>query len=114
MKVKKQFGEFDKKEVFNLNKSGGTLLKNIPDGTEFKVDRAIIITDEYADKATGEVKEKDILHIICGDEAYSTESPTVMETFENAVEYMETVNLKFRLIRQSSKNGRVFMDFDLI
>lgn len=116
MKVKEKYGAFTKGEMFNLSKGVGcTLMKKVPDGTEFDVTGFIIMTDEQANIETGETKEKDILHIRCADgQVLTTESPTIIRTLMDAVEFMETCLLKFKLIRATSKNGRQFMDLELL
>ena len=116
MEIKEKFGPLTKAQLFNMSKGiNCTLLKNVEDNTEFDVRSAVIMTDVKLDVHTGEPKAKDILHILTPDgEIYTTESPTVIETFTMAAEYMETVNLRFRLTRQKSKNGRTFMDLELL
>lgn len=116
MEIKEKFGPLTKAQLFNMSKGiNCTLLKNVGDNTEFEVRSAVIMTDFKLDVHTGEPKTKDILHILTTTgEIYTTESPTVIETFSMAVEYMETVELRFRLTRQKSKNGRTFMDLELL
>ena len=75
----------------------------------------VILTDESTDIETGEKKEKNILHIrTASGDVFTTESPTVIRTLGDAVVFMETHELTFRLIRGTSKNGRVFMDLELL
>lgn len=116
MKVKEKIGAFTKGEMFNLSKGVGcTLMKKVADATEFDVTGYIIMTDEQVNPETGETKEKDILHIRCADgQVLTTESPTIIRTLCDAVEFMETCELKFKLIRATSKNGRQFMDLELL
>lgn len=116
MQIKEKFGQLTKAQLFNMSKGiNCILLKNVGDNTEFEVRSAVIMTDVKLDVHTGEPKAKDILHILTtSGEIYTTESPTVIETFSMAVEYMETVELRFRLTRQKSKNGRTFMDLELL
>ena len=116
MKVKEKYGAFSKGEMFNLSKGVGcTLLKKVPDGKEFDVVGVIVMADEQTNVETGEVKEKDILHFKCEDgSVYTTESPTVMQTLLDGIAFMGTHLLKFKLIRATSKNGRQFMDLELL
>ena len=113
MEIKKQYGDFTKQEIFNLSQGTGELLKNQPDGLILDIDRLVILTDTK--EIRGEVKEKDIMHIITTEGTiYSTESPTVQSTILQAIDFMETHNLKFSLFRSESKSGRVFMNVSLI
>lgn len=115
MQIKKQWGEFTKPELFNISQgSNCTLLKNVEEGTQFIVLAAVIMSDEVVNAETGETKEKDILHMKTEQGVFTTESPTVITTFANAVEFMETHNLTFKLLRGKSKNNRSFMDLELI
>lgn len=116
MEIKEKFGALTKAQLFNMSKGiGCTLLKNVEEGTEFEAKAAVIMTDWKKDIKTGDPVPKDILHIFTTTgEIYTTESPTVIDTFTMAAEYMETVNLRFRLTRQKSKNGRTFMDLELL
>ena len=116
MKVKEKYGNFTKGEMFNMSKgSGCTLMKKVPDNTEFEVEGVIIMTDEQVNPETGETREKDILHIKCKDgQVLTTESPTIIQTMMDAISFMETHFLKFRLTRATSKNGRQFMDLELL
>lgn len=113
MEIKKQYGDFTKQEIFNLSQGTGELLKNQPDGLILDIDRLVILTDTK--EIRGEVKEKDIMHIITKEgQIYSTESPTVQSTILQAIDFMETHNLKFSLFRSESKSGRVFMNVSLV
>lgn len=116
MQVKQKIGNFTKGEMFNYSKGVGcTLMKKVPDSTEFDVSGIIIMTDEQINPETGETREKDILHIRCADgQVLTTESPTVISTLLDAISFMETHELRFRLMRQTSKNGRQFMDLELL
>ena len=116
MEIKKKYGTLTKAQLFNMSKGlGCMLLKNVPEGTTFNVSSAVIMTDHKVDIRTGETKEKDILHILTDTgEIYTTESPTVIDTFTMAVEFMESVELQFKLVRQKSKNNRTFMDLELL
>ena len=114
MKIVVQYGDFTKAEIFNLTKGSGTLLKNVDEGTVIEIDKLVVIQDDKVTK-DGEVKTTDIMHIIAKDgNTYSTESPTFQRTVLDAVEFMETEQLTFELVRQKSKAGRVFMDAKLI
>lgn len=116
MEIKEKFGTLTKAQLFNMSKGiACTPLKNVETSTEFGVKAAVIMTDHKTDMHSGEIKEKDILHILADSgEIYTTESPTVIETFTMAAEFMGSDNLRFRLIRQKSKNGRTFMDLELL
>lgn len=114
MKIVVQYGDFTKQEIFNLTKGEGTLLKNVEDGKIIDIEKLVVIQDDKVTK-DGEVKTSDIMHIISKDgNTYSTESPTFQKTVLDAVEFMETEQLTFELVRQKSKAGRVFMDAKLI
>lgn len=116
MEIKQKMGAVTKAQLFNMSKGTGcTLLKNVPDGTTFKSKAAVVMTDHKKSIQTGETVEKDILHIVTeGGEIYTTESPTVLETFSTACDFMQSCNLEFKLIRQKSKAGRIFMDLELL
>ena len=116
MEIKQKMGSVSKAQLFNMSKGTGcTLLKNVEEGTVFKVKSAVIMTDYKRSVTTGEPVEKDILHIVTeSGEIYTTESPTVIETFRTAYDFMQRVDLEYKLIRQKSKNGRLFMDLELL
>lgn len=116
MEIKKKYGPLTKAQLFNMSKGiACTLLKNVPEGTIFNAKSGVIMKDTKVDIRTGEAKEKDILHILTDSgEIYTTESPTVIDTYTMAVEFMESCELQFKLIRQKSKNGRTFMDLELL
>lgn len=114
MKIVVQYGDFTKAEIFNLTKGAGTLLKNVEDGKIIDIEKLVVIQDDKLSK-DGEIKTTDIMHIVAKDGVtYSTESPTFQKTVLDAVEFMETEQLTFELVRQKSKAGRVFMDAKLI
>lgn len=115
MQVKEKYGEFGKVELFNISKGNGCrLMKDVPDGEIMHVTAAVIMVDETVDKGTGETKEKEILHLKTDNGVYTTESPTVRATFLGAVQFMETHELTFRLMREQSKQGRRYMDLELV
>ena len=115
MQVKEKYGEFGKAELFNISKGNGCqLMKNVPDGEIMQVTAAVIMVDETVDRGTGETREKEILHLKTTNGVYTTESPTVRNTFLAAVQFMETYELTFRLMRGQSKQGRPYMDLELV
>lgn len=115
MQVLQKWGNFTKGELFNISKGQGcALMKNVEEGKVFTVTGACVLKDEAVSAESGEVKEKQILHIRTDEAVYTTESPTIIETFIDAVDFMEDYKLKFKLLRQKSKNGRLFMDLELL
>lgn len=115
MEIKQKFGEFTKAELFNLSKGIGTRqMKDVEDGKLLEVVGAVILTDKSVNPETGEVKEKDILHLKCKDGVYTTESPYITSTFCAAADFMQDWQLSFILLRGKSKNGRQFMDLELV
>lgn len=109
MEVVKQYGDFNKAEIFNLMQGNGVLLKNVDEGAIIDIDRLVIIRDDSKETP------KDIMHVQTVDgNIYSTESPTVQATILSAIDFMETHKLKFSLYRQQSKAGRTFMNVKLI
>lgn len=115
MEIVKKYGPVTKAQLFNMSRGNGcTLLKNVETGTQFEVRAAVIMHD---DKKTpeGEIRTKEILHILTTTgEIYTTESPTVIDTFKAAVDTMETHELSFELFRGKSKSGRNYMDLTLL
>lgn len=97
--------ELDKKEIFQLTHSDHKGLKDVETGTQFDVRQYAHFVDDG--------KEIAVIYTEDG-ESFSTTSPTVIKTMEEAFECMETYDLTFELTRNVSKNGRTFMNVNLI
>lgn len=97
--------ELNKKEVFQLTHSDHKGLKDVETGTQFVVSQYTHFVDDGKEIAVIYTKD---------GESFSTTSPTVIKTMEEAFECMETYNLTFELTRNVSKNGRTFMNVNLI
>lgn len=97
--------ELDKKELFQLTHSGHKGLKEVETGTQFSVAQYTHFVDDG--------KEIAVIYTADG-ESFSTTSPTVIKTMEEAFDCLETFELTFELTRSVSKNGRTFMNVNLI
>lgn len=116
MEVIRTSREFDKKEIFKATHDNHDLMKNAPDGLELHVDDFILYrTDDSVDEETGEIKRKgsNILIIYNGGTSYATSSPTAIKTFFEAIDFIGD-DLTVKLVRQQSKNGRTFMNFEIV
>lgn len=108
--------EFDKKEIFKAVHENHELLKNAPDGLEMHVDDFILYhPDDAVDDETGEIKRKasNILIIYNGNTSYATSSPYAIRTLVEAIDFIGN-DLTIKLTRQLSKNGRTFMNFEIV
>lgn len=108
--------EFDKKEIFKAVHGNHDLLKNAPDGLEMHVDDFILYhPDDTIDEETGEIKRKtsNILIIYNGDTSYATSSPYAIRTLMEAIDFIGD-DITVKLLRQQSKNGRSFMNFEIV
>lgn len=116
MEIIRTSREFDKKDIFRATHNNHELLKNAPDGLELKVDDFILYhPDDTVDAETGEIKRKasNILIIYCGDTSFATSSPYAIRTLMEALDFIGN-DLIVKLRRSQSKNGRTFMDFEII
>ena len=108
--------EFDKKEIFKAVHGNHDLLKNTPDGLEIHVDDFILYPPvDTVDEETGEIKRKasNILIIYNGDTSYATSSPYAIRTLMEAIDFIGD-DITVKLLRQQSKNGRNFMNFEIV
>ena len=108
--------EFDKKEIFKAVHENHDLLKNAPDGIEMHVDDFILYhPDDTVDEETGEIKRKasNILIIYNGNTSYATSSPYAIRTIMEAIDFIGD-DITVKLSRQQSKNGRTFMNFEIV
>ena len=108
--------EFDKKEIFKAVHGNHDLLKNAPDGLEMHVDDFILYhPDDIVDEETGEIKRKasNILIIYNGDTSYATSRPYAIRTLMEAIDFIGD-DITVKLLRQQSKNGRSFMNFEIV
>ena len=108
--------EFDKKEIFKAVHGNHDLLKNAPDGLEIHVDDFILYhPDDTVDEETGETKRKasNILIIYNGNTSYATSSPYAIRTLMEAIDFIGD-NITVKLLRQQSRNGRNFMNFEIV
>ena len=108
--------EFDKKEIFKAVHDKHDLLKNAPDGLEIHVDDFILYhPDDTVDEETGEIKRKasNILIIYNGDTSYATSSPYAIRMLMEAIDFISD-DITVKLLRQQSKNGRTFMNFEIV
>ena len=108
--------EFDKKEIFKAVHGDHYLLKNAPDGLEIHVDDFILYhPNDTVDEETGEIKRKasNILIIYNGDTSYATSSPYAIRTLMEAIDFIGD-DITVKLLRQQSKNGRTFMNFEIV
>lgn len=109
MEIIKTFGDWQKKDLFNASEGAGELLKDQADGLILDIDKVCVIRDTKEDG-----KAVDIMHILTKEGTlYSTSSPTLQKTVLNAVDFMETHNLRFVLFRSMSKAGRTFINVRL-
>lgn len=116
MEIIRTSREFDKKEIFKATHDNHDLLKNAPDGLELHVDDFILYrTDDVVNDETGEIKRKGsiILIIYNGNTSYATSSSTVIKTLIEAINFIGN-DLTVKLVRQQSKNGRTFMNFEIV
>lgn len=116
MEIIRTSKEFDKKEIFKATHDNHDLLKNAPDGLEMHVDEFILYhPDDVVDEETGEIKRKssNILIIYNGDTSYATSSPYAIKTLLEALDFIGN-DLSVKLTRSVSKNGRTFMNFEII
>ena len=108
--------EFDKKEIFMATHNNHELLKNATDGLELHIDDFILYKpDDSVDSETGEVKRKasNILIIYSGNTSYATSSPYAIKTLMEAIDFIGD-DITVKLLRQQSKNGRTFMNFEIV
>ena len=108
--------EFDKKEIFKAVHGNPDLLKNAPDGLEIHVDDFILYhPDDTVDEETGEIKIKasNILIIYNGNTSYATSSPYAIKTLMEAIDYIGD-DITVKLLRSQSRNGRTFMNFEIV
>ena len=107
--------EFNKKEIFKSVHDNHDLLKNAPDGLEIHVDDFILYHPDDTVDETGEIKRKasNILIIYNGNTSYATSSPYAIKTLMDALDFIGD-DLTVKLTRQQSKNGRTFMNFELV
>ena len=108
--------DFDKKEIFKSVHDNHDLLKNTPDGLEIHIDDFILYhPDDTVDDETGEIKRKasNILIIYSGNTSYATSSPYVIKTLMEALDFIGD-DLTVKLTRRQSKNGRSFMNFEIV
>lgn len=116
MEVIRMSREFDKKEIFKASHDNHDLLKNAPDGLELHVDDFILYhPEDTVDMETGEIKRKasNILIIYNGNASYATSSPYAIKTLMEALDFIGD-DLTVKLVRQQSKNGRTFMNFEIV
>lgn len=108
--------EFNKKEIFKATHNNHELLKNAPDGLEMHINDFILYhPDDTVDEETGEIKRKasNILIIYDDDTSYATSSPYAIKTLIEAIDFIGD-DLTVKLTRQQSKNGRTFMNFEIV
>lgn len=116
MNVIRTSREFDKKDLFKATHNNHDLMKNAPDGLEIHIDDFILYhPDDTVDDETGEIKRKasDVLIIYNGNASYATSSPYAIKTLCEALDFIGD-DLTVKLVRQVSKNGRTFMNFEII
>ena len=116
MEIIRTSREFDKKDIFKATHDNHDLLKNAPDGLELKVEDFILYhPDDTVDTETGEIKRKasNILIIYNGNTSYATSSPYAIKTLMEALDFIGS-DLTVKLTRSVSKNGRTFMNFEII
>lgn len=116
MEVIRTSREFNKKEIFKATHNNHNLLKNATDGLEMHVDDFILYhPEDTVDEETGEIKRKasNILIIFNGNTSYATSSPYVIKTLMEAIDFIGD-DLTVKLTRQQSKNGRTFMNFEIV
>lgn len=116
MEIIRTSREFDNKAIFKATHDNHDLLKNAPDGLELKVDDFILYhPDDTVDSETGEIKRKasNILIIYNGNTSYATSSPYAIKTLLEALDFIGN-DLTVKLTRSVSKNGRTFMNFEII
>lgn len=108
--------EFDKKEIFRATHNNHDLLKDTPDGLEIHIDDFIVYKpDDSVDSETGEIKRKasNILIIYNGNTSYATSSPYAIRTLMEAIDFIGD-DITVKLIKSQSKNGRTFMNFEIV
>ena len=108
--------EFDKKEIFKAVHDNHDLLKNAPDGLEMHVDDFILYhPDDVVDEGTGEIKRKtsNVLIIYSDNASYATSSPYAIRTLMEAIDFIGD-DITVKLLRSQSKNGRTFMNFEIV
>lgn len=108
--------EFDKREIFKATHDNHKLLKSVPDETELHIDDYILYKpDDTIDPDTGEIKRKasNVLIIYDGNTSYATSSPYAIKTLTEALDFIGD-DLTVKLIRLVSKNGRTFMNFEIV
>lgn len=116
MEVIRTSRKFDKKEIFKASHDNHDLLKNAQDGLELHVDDFILYhPEDTVDMETGEIKRKasNILIIYNGNTSYATSSPYAIKTLMEALDFIGS-DLTVKLVRQQSKNGRTFMNFEIV
>ena len=107
----KEYGHISKTKKFRMMNGESTKISDLLDGAEIEVTAAALVTIPETDQDP----EKTILYLIGGDGVtYSTISGTVMKTFAFAVGMLGTHELTFRKVSGKSKNGRTYIDFELV
>lgn len=116
MEIIRTSREFDKKELFKATHDHHDLMRNAPDGLELHIDDFILYhPDDTIDEETGEIKRKApaVLIIYTGNTSYATSSPYAIKTLSEALDFIGE-DLTIKIVRQVSKNGRTFMNFEIV